>query len=111
VRPWLEQVGRSGCARTLDARGQRRLKLLDAINRRDAAAIGPLAAALLEDPADGDASFHLQCAVAAYLATHDIARAVELAKGHLRRVPEADLRSLQWRLLLSNLEDARRGVK
>ena len=112
VRPLFTALRQSPCARSLDDRGRDRLALLEAINARDSKAILERSTRLLENPIESERPFYLMSAMSAALAAGDAAKAVELRDRHFNQVPPRERDSIQWKLVLAQLDAAqRRGVR
>ncbi|HET7729785.1 MAG TPA: hypothetical protein VFK48_07120 [Usitatibacter sp.] len=106
VQPFFDRMRASPCARSLDAASRRRLELLQAINARDANAMWSLSTALLEDPIEAERPFYLMSALSAGIAGGRIAESVALRDAHLPRVPARELETIQWKLVLAQLDAA-----
>ena len=111
VEPFLAKVRNSPCARSLDEAGRGRLRLLDAINRRDAEGMAREAQQLLEGPgpiSDDQRSYRLVAAIAGLVKLGRRAEGDRLAEKHVGKLAEADANRLLVRLALLQVAGANR---
>jgi hypothetical protein len=101
----FDKAQASRCARTLDEAGRDRLRLLKAINDRDAEAMVQIATRLLEGPARGPAAergYYLMAAMSGHLAKGRRDDARVLAEKHFASLSIADRDGLPMRLLIAH---------
>jgi hypothetical protein len=99
----FERVQASKCWRSLDESGRDRVKLLQAVNDRDADAMATLASSLLQRKAatsDAERAFELQAAMTGHLAKGRDNEARILAERYLPTLGAADREAIPMHLLV-----------
>jgi spermidine synthase len=101
----FERVQASRCWKSLDEPGRDRVKLLQAVNDRDAEAMATLGASLLQRKAatsDGERAFHLHAAMAGHLAKGRDSEARIVAERYFPILAPADREALTMHLLVAH---------
>lgn len=111
VNPFFERMRVSPCARSADEAERRRLAFLEAVNARDAPAMGAAAQWLLGNThlEPGEERDYVTAVLLRALVDGDVGIARQIADPHLKALSSEDLRSLPLELVLAHVARAKAG--